>query len=75
MPYLKVQPGTYSLTKRQMFQFDTCQFCGSGDFNLRLYPNPHHRNESQRGNVKDIYARRSCKDCGKTTALVKSKPD
>jgi hypothetical protein len=73
VPYLKVEPDTYNLSKRQMFQFDTCQFCGSTDFNLRFFQNHSGKAESSRGSLRDVLARRSCMDCGKTTALVKSK--
>jgi len=75
VPYFKVQAGTYNLTKRQMFQFDTCQFCGSTDFNLRFYFNLSGNAESSRGSLRDVIARRSCMECSKTTALVKSNLD
>ena len=74
MPYLKVEPDTYTLTKRQMFQFETCQFCGSTDYNFRIY-RLHNISEASRGNLANVIGRRSCMDCGKTTALVKSKLD
>jgi len=74
MPYLKVQPDTYTIDRKQMFQFETCQFCGGTDYNFRFYK-LHNISESSRGNLANVIGRRWCMDCGKTTALVKSKLD
>jgi hypothetical protein len=75
MPYLKVEPDTYNLSYKQMFKFDTCQFCGCEDWNLRFYINASGKAENQRGNLAHTIARRSCAECSKTTALVKSNID
>ena len=75
MPYLKVEPGTYKLPPKKMFHFDTCQFCGCEDWNLRFYPNHCGKAENQRGGLAYVLARRSCAECGKTTVLVKKNLD
>jgi len=75
VPYFKVQADTYNLLRKQMFEFGTCQFCGSTYFNLRFFQNHSGKPESSRGPYRDVIARRWCEDCGKTTALVKSKLD
>ena len=74
MPYLRLDPDTYYLAKRQMFQFDTCQFCGCSDWDMRFYYSKV-KTESQRGGLAHVLARRSCKQCSKTTALVKTNID
>jgi ribosomal protein S27AE len=75
MPYLMLEAGSYQLSWRQMYEFSECQFCGSGDFLLRFFDQQPHRNQSQRGIMAHVLARRSCSKCHKTTALVKSNID
>ena len=55
-----------------MFQFDTCQFCGCSDWDMRFYYNRYGKPETARGGLAHVLARRSCKECSKTTALVKT---
>jgi len=61
MPYLKILPDTYILTRQQMFKFDTCQFCGS---------HGEHNYKRLIGEDNNLW-KRTCRDCSKTTALVK----
>tara|TARA_S200002703_G_scaffold102811_2_gene89073 strand:+ start:3630 stop:3857 length:228 start_codon:yes stop_codon:yes gene_type:complete len=75
MPYLKVKPDTYSLSKEQMFSFGTCQFCGAQDWDMRFFLNVSKKAENQRGKMKNLLARRTCSECKSTTALVKLKVD
>ena len=64
MPYLKVKPDTYRLSKKQMFQFDTCQFCGSEEGHDFM------RYQSKIGPYAQVSWKRVCKSCRKTTAVV-----
>jgi len=70
MRYLKIKPDTYSLSRKQMFGFDTCQFCGNvGEHNYRrLISNSH----PERAN--NLW-KRTCKSCNKTTATIKREVD
>ena len=71
MPYLKIQPDTYRLSKKQMFDFATCQFCGSERANFQRLLGSAKAYASQRTYGKlDVKWKRTCPDCKKTTALV-----
>ena len=74
MPYLKVKPDTYQLLQKQIYDFPTCQFCGCEDFRLQKYKQSKANNFrlKQKGFGTGTLWKRTCEDCGQTTALVKN---
>ena len=70
MRYLKIKHDTYSLSRQQMFRFDTCQFCGNkGEHNYRRLLSEHNLD------IANNLWKRTCRNCNKTTAIVKRKVD
>ncbi len=70
MRYLKIKPDTYSLSRQQMFRFDTCQFCGNkGEHNYRRLLSEHNLD------LANNLWKRTCSKCNKTTAIVKRELD
>jgi len=64
MPYLMIKPDTYFLSKKEMYRYDTCQFCGSNEGH-------NYRRILDQRKKADTLWRRSCKSCGQTTAIIK----
>lgn len=75
MEYLKVKDDTYMLKRKDMYRYDTCQWCGSTDWNMRFYHSQKIYQSHRDTQLQHLLAKRTCSECGKTTALVKSNID
>jgi len=75
MPYLKVKPDTYKLDKNQLFSFPKCQWCGSEDYTLTRYlgNTKYTGSLAHLDDIEYVDWKRSCSDCGKTTAIIPRK--
>lgn len=75
MPYLKINPGTFTVQRKQMFDYPTCQFCGAEHSKFQRLESGKKYQSERSAHLRGAVWKISCVKCRKTTAIVKDKID